>query len=238
MYKQNNMSIATLKRKTQTQYNNMSVGAKTGFSLNGGYRNLSYIGQTALSNHYPRTLMNGNVVRGHGGCCGTYVVSPIVQSGIQSYQDNSVVKPSVLNTRGMLTSRFRWITRPQPFATVKPDSNQNLNDASDRTEIMKNASMISTAQCNASLPVNATKAAPCQKCSVMKTPDYPPNTITKPLISIVKPDKYISQDEYLQRKKFNCSSTQNQLVGSAQLTEMNKIYTPLNTCGIAFACGN
>lgn len=232
------MSIATLKRKSQTQYNNMSVNSRQGFSINGGYRNLSYVGQTALSNHYPRTLMNGNVIRGHGGCCGTYEVAPIVQSGIQSYQDNSVVKPSVLSTRGMLSSRFRWITRPQPFATVKPDSNQNLNSASDRTDIMKNESMIDTARCNARLPPNTTKQAPCQKCSVMRTPDYSPNTITKPPVSIVKPNKYISQDDYLQQKKFNCSSTQVQRVGNVQLTEMNKIFTPSNNCGLAFACGN
>jgi len=230
------MSIATLKRKSQTQYNNMSVDSKNGFSLNGGYRNLSYIGQTALSNHYPRTLMNGNVIRGHGGCCGTYPITPIVQSGIQSYQDNSVVKPSVINTRGMLTSRFRWITRPQPFATVKPDSNQNLNDASDRTEIKKNASMIDTMKCDVKLPPNTTKAAPCQKCSAIKTPDYPPNTITKPIVSIVKPNKYISQEDYLQRKKFTCSSTKDQVIGTTILTQMDKIYVPSNNCGISFGC--
>lgn len=218
------MSIVTLKRKTQTQYNNMSVSQPNGFSINGGYRNLGYIGKTALTNHYPRTLMNGDVIRGHGGCCGTYNVTPIVQSGIVSYQDSSVVKPSVLGTSGMLKSRFRWITRPQPFATVKPDYNQNVNDASDRTEIKKNKSMISTAACNAKFPVNFAKMAPCQKCAAMKTVDYIGNTITKPQVSITKPNKYISQDDYLQQKKFNCAS-------------FDKVFVPSPNCGLCFACG-
>jgi len=55
------MSIATLKRKTQTQYNNMSVGSKTGFSLNGTHRSQGYIGQTSLSRSLPKTLMKGNI---------------------------------------------------------------------------------------------------------------------------------------------------------------------------------
>ena len=61
------MSIATLKRKSQTKYNNMSVGQPF-FSLNGTHRNQGYVGQTSLSRSLPRTLMRGNVVRGHGGC--------------------------------------------------------------------------------------------------------------------------------------------------------------------------
>ena len=65
------MSIATLKRKTQTKYNNMSVG-QSGFSINGTHRNQGYVGQTSLSRSLPRTLMRGNTVRGHGGCCGTF----------------------------------------------------------------------------------------------------------------------------------------------------------------------
>jgi len=42
------MSIATLKRKTMTEYNRMSVGY-TNFSLNGTRRNQGYVGQTMLS---------------------------------------------------------------------------------------------------------------------------------------------------------------------------------------------
>lgn len=102
------MSIATLKRKTLAKYNNMSVGQPQ-FSLNGTHRSQGYVGQTMLSRSLPRSLMKGNVIRGHGGCCGTYPIKPIVQSSI-NYQENSrVVKPSVINTSGMVTNKYQCI---------------------------------------------------------------------------------------------------------------------------------
>ena len=102
------MSIATLKRKTLAKYNNSSVGQPQ-FSLNGTHRNQGYVGQTMLSRSLPRTLMKGNVIRGHGGCCGHYQIKPIVQSSV-NYQENSrVVKPSVLNTAGMIENKYQCI---------------------------------------------------------------------------------------------------------------------------------
>ena len=70
------MSIATLKRKTQTKYNNMSVGTE-GFSINGVFRNQGYVGQTSLTRSLPRTLQKGS-----GGCCGTYNDVPVVLSSV------------------------------------------------------------------------------------------------------------------------------------------------------------
>ena len=116
------MSIATLKRKTAAKYNNSSVNSKEGFSLNGGYRNQGYVGQTSLSRSLPRTLMKGNTIRGHGGCCGTYRISPIIQSGVTSTEDHNVIKSSVINTNGMIENRFGH--KP---TVVKPDSSQNAN---------------------------------------------------------------------------------------------------------------
>lgn len=120
------MSIATLKRKTQTQYNNMSVGEKQ-FSLNGTHRNQGFVGQTSLSRSLPRSLMRGNTLRGHGGCCGTYEIKPIVQSAVKTTEDSSIVKSSVLNTQGMIDTKYRWIRRPQPFSSTKPDNISNPN---------------------------------------------------------------------------------------------------------------
>ena len=116
------MSIATLKRKTAAKYNNSSVNSKEGFSLNGGYRNQGYVGQTSLSRSLPRTLMKGNTIRGHGGCCGTYRISPIVQSGVTSTEDHNVIKSSVITTNGMIENRFGH--KPP---VVKPDSSLNAN---------------------------------------------------------------------------------------------------------------
>ena len=95
------MSIATLKRKTESMYNNVSVGAAR-FSLNGTHRTQGYVGQTSLSRHLQRTPMKGNVIRGNGGCCGTYRIFPVITSGVQSaidcLNDPRVVKKSVVNT--------------------------------------------------------------------------------------------------------------------------------------------
>jgi hypothetical protein len=102
------MSIATLKRKTQAKYNNSSVG-QTQFSLNGTHRSQGYVGQTMLSRSLPRTLMKGNVIRGHGGCCGQYPIKTIVQSSVNYQEDSQIVKPSVINTAGMIENKYQCI---------------------------------------------------------------------------------------------------------------------------------
>jgi hypothetical protein len=117
------MSIATLKRKTLAKYNNSSVNTGEGFSLNGTHRNQGYVGQTSLSRSLPRTPMKGNVLRGHGGCCGTYNIRQIVQSGVTSTEDNRVIKSSVLSNKGMLQKRLSC----NPCNEVKPDSGLNAN---------------------------------------------------------------------------------------------------------------
>jgi len=129
------MSIVTLKRKTASTYKAMSSGEKQ-FSLNGTLRSQGYVGQTSLSRSLPKTPMKGNVACGHGGCCGTYNNGPIIQSAVISLNDATVVKSSVLNTSGMLDTKYRWITRPDPFAVVKPDSNNHFR-GSDYVNYLK-----------------------------------------------------------------------------------------------------
>jgi len=121
------MSIVTLKKKTQSRYNNNSVGFSN-FSLNGGHRNQGYIGQTSLSRSLPRTLAKGNTLRGHGGCCGTYPIAPSVISAVTSTEDNRVVKPSVIDNDGMIASKYRWIRRPYPDTVVKSGNNHSAQD--------------------------------------------------------------------------------------------------------------
>jgi len=111
------MSIVTLKKKTMAQYNNNSVN--TGFSLNGTHRNQGYIGQTSLSRSFPRTPMKGNVAKGHGGCCGAYPTGNIIQSGVTSLEDSNVVKLSTANTLGLISTKYRWVRRPQPYSTTQ-----------------------------------------------------------------------------------------------------------------------
>jgi hypothetical protein len=118
------MSVATLKRKTFAKYNNSSVNSKNGFSLNGTHRNQGYVGQTSLSRSLPRTLMKGNTARGHGGCCGTYKSYPIIQSCVTSTEDNSVVKSSVISTKGLISTRYSCDLSGN---TVKPTGDPELH---------------------------------------------------------------------------------------------------------------
>jgi hypothetical protein len=124
------MSIVALKKKTAAKYNNMSVNVPQ-FSINGGYRNQGWVGQTSLSRSLPRTPMRGDTARGSGGCCGTYNRTNIVQSGVKSTNNNNVIKESVVSTDGMLDKKYRWILRPSPYSSVKSDNNHNLNDQSE-----------------------------------------------------------------------------------------------------------
>jgi hypothetical protein len=122
------MSIATLKRKTFAKYNNNSVG--TGFSLNGTRRSQGWIGQDTIGRSFPKTLMKGNTVKGHGGCCGSYLQNNIIASAVTSLNDPSVIKTSTIHNDGMLRTKYRWIWRPQPYSTTKDDSSRTINSQS------------------------------------------------------------------------------------------------------------
>lgn len=115
------MSIVTLKRKTAAQYKNNSV-SKPNFSLNGTRRSQGYVGQDMRGRSLPKTIMKGNTPKGHGGCCGKYPIKTIVQSAVTSLNNPSVIKTSVVGTYGLIATKYRWIRRPQPFSTTKPDS--------------------------------------------------------------------------------------------------------------------
>jgi hypothetical protein len=120
------MSLATLKKKSEAKYNNMSVN-KPAFSLNGTRRSQGYVGQDTLGRSLPKTPMNGNVARGHGGCCGTYLRSNIVQSAVTSTNDPAIVKSSVKGTSGQLA---KWLHTPL-YNVAKPDTTNNINTQQD-----------------------------------------------------------------------------------------------------------
>ena len=137
------MSIATLKRKTQVKYNNLSVG-RPHFSINGTLRNQGYVGQTSLSRNLPRTLFNGIYPRGHGGCCGTFKIGQTVQSGILPLNDPTVIKSSVVSSKGMMEEKLtclkslrvqgwknRLPQRTNTMSVVKPDYNQHQINQGD-----------------------------------------------------------------------------------------------------------
>jgi len=168
------MSIATLKRKTAQKYNCMSVNQPQ-FSLNGGYRSQGWVGQTTLSRSLPRTLMQGNTPRGHGGCCGTYVVTPIVQSAVLSENNSQVIKSSVLDNEGMIATKYRWIRRPQPYTSVKPDATLNLNRQSDYIDRLSRQQVCSTC-----IPVISPSSDPPKQCDCNNMPNIFKSRINTP----------------------------------------------------------
>jgi hypothetical protein len=136
---QNNMSIATLKRKTMTQYRNMSVDSPNGFSINGTHRNQGFVGQTNLSRFTSRTTIRVNAPHTLGE---PYTIGPVVMSGITSLEDSTVVKSSVLGTKGLIDTKYRWVRRGLPFMSVKPDNNLNMNTQQEYVEHKKKTTLV------------------------------------------------------------------------------------------------
>lgn len=130
--------MATLLRIANEKYIN-NVSHETGFSLNGGVRNVAYVGQTSLARKTQKpffTRYHGPA--GHGGCCGTYFDSYVRKDRCCS-NDPTIIKNSVLNTKGMLRRRNKWLNSTYPNTVVQPDSNFPLNASSgSRTSIIAN----------------------------------------------------------------------------------------------------
>jgi hypothetical protein len=138
----------------------MSVNSKNGFSLNGTHRNQGYVGQTSLSRSLPKTPMKGNVAIGHGGCCGKFILTPIVQSAVTSQEDSTVVKKSVINTMGLIQTKINCtgygdrFSMSTPRITVKPDNNQNNKSQSSSIAILaKNEKRVADA-CHVTKPIS------------------------------------------------------------------------------------
>jgi hypothetical protein len=206
------MSIVTLKRKTLAQYRNNSH-SPNGFSLNGTHRNQGYVGQTSLSRSSSRTLMKGNTPKGHGGCCGQYYIGPIVQTGVTSLEDPAVVKKSTLNTHGLIDTKYRWIRRPVPFASVKAIT--RINSQSEyiyyRVQKKLKETHIDGTPCH----TDAGKDVVYKKCITLDNEQLPAKCPPN-----VKPLSYtgaISSGEYLYNLNKKCV-----------FVDDLKIYTPLN----------
>lgn len=199
------MSIATLKKKTQSKYNNNSVGF-TNFSLNGSYRNQGYVGQTSLSRSLPRTLAKGNTLRGYGGCCGTFQISPSILSAVTSTEDNRIVKSSVLDNDSMIATKYRWIRRPAPFSVVKSDNNNNNTSAQD---YIKHKSTVIVDEINTCNKDVVKTNIICNRCPTL--PSNARSSLYKNKgVTITKPDmdyKSLSYGQYLLNLNKKCSTS-------------------------------
>jgi hypothetical protein len=120
------MSIATLKRKTMRGGNPRldpvsGIGA-TGFSLNGGYRNIGAVGQFRMVSNVTRTPFRGTQPMGHGGFNGEYYNHPL-NSGSCHTNEESIIKHSSKNTAGLIDDKYKWTKGQYPHYWVKDDDN-------------------------------------------------------------------------------------------------------------------
>jgi hypothetical protein len=68
-----------------------------------------------------------------------------------------VIKSSVLDTNGQLMTQYRWIRRPAPFTSVKPDATLNLQTQQQYINVLRRVTL--TNQC--SVPGGVTAEAGC-----------------------------------------------------------------------------
>ena len=188
------MSIVALKKKTAAKYNNMSVNVQQ-FSINGGFRNQGWVGQTSISRSLIKTPHRGATPRGHGGCCGTYNMS-IVKPLEPCTNNNEVVKSSVVSTDGMLDMKYRWISRPAPYSSVKPDVNHNLNQQGDYINRIKKKTLDATTRQCPSIPKQSCNLS----CDLFKTR----TTMKTGIDNFTKNVGPIDQSEYVSNTNDQC----------------------------------
>jgi hypothetical protein len=188
------MSIVALKKKTAAKYNNMSVNVQQ-FSINGGFRNQGWVGQTSMSRSLIKTPHRGATPRGHGGCCGTYNVS-VVKPLEPCTNNNEVVKSSTVSTDGMLDMKYRWIRRPAPYSSVKPDVNHNLNQQGDYINRIKKKTLNATTRQCPSIPKQSCNLS----CDLFKTR----TTMKAGIDNFTKDVGPIDQSEYVSNTNDQC----------------------------------
>lgn len=121
-------------------------GSNAGFSITGSNRNIGSVGQSMRFSK-SATPYRGKYPKGWGGTRGRYPDGPnevslnimpvITQVAIQ----DSIVKPPVLSTKGMLARRFRWINSGQyPANWVQPVYTGNQTDTASQGLYIQNKS--------------------------------------------------------------------------------------------------
>ena len=211
------MSIATLKRKTQAQYNNSSVGQPQ-FSLNGTRRSSGYVGQDTLGRSLVRSLSKNGALKGHGGCCGKYPTPQIKTTPeMACLNDPKILKSSSMNTIGLLMSRYRWARRPQPYSTTKPSNNLNNNDQGSYIDNLARKTLADSSGCHI-VRTDVPKVCGCS------TTNY--NSPSKNIPHIAKSEEHtgaLNASEYIRRLDRKCTA--------------NDIFAiPKTARGVPFAC--
>lgn len=189
------MSIATLKKQSQVKYFDKVSSNKT-FSLNGTRRNVGYVGQNNLMRSLKRTPYTRNGLPQTSSVYGNHLQG-IHNSGSCSNNDPNVIKPSVKNTKGMISSRFKFYKRPYPYSVVQPDDNSYLVSEQNQSDYIEKLKSI-----NDCVPKNAEPLTCVNKCTKFV------GSKKKVSTTIVKDDKVIGTYDLYNRKNLinKCAS--------------------------------
>jgi len=107
----------------------------SGFSLNGGHRNVGYIGKSSAFSKNG-TPFRGTQPCGTGGLLGNYATPQPTFNVNRVYtlgDQYLYIKPSVLSTAGMLETRFKWKNNGQyPQYWVQPNYTGNQVDTNSQ----------------------------------------------------------------------------------------------------------
>ena len=154
------MSIVAFKKKSVIQYGSKRSGkpeggvwlpqgpfgiaeslaltrpGPVGFSINGGRRNVGYIGKTYQMSKQGTPFRGTFPCWTSGGQGGTYKLNlPVYNvSEVQTLGDQyHYIKPSVLSTGGMIRKKYRWIHSGQyPKSWVQPNYSGNQTDTASQ----------------------------------------------------------------------------------------------------------
>jgi hypothetical protein len=205
------MSIVALKRKAASQYNNLSVG-QSQFSINGTTRSQGYVGQTSLSRSLIHTPHKGSVAKDYNGI---YANPSIKATETVSTEDNTVVKKSVVSTRGLLATKYRWMNRPDPHAVVKVDSGKLTNDQFDYITRLRKKTLADIANNCPPDEAKTNGTATVKACStVIRRNNGAPLFSKKPLAgcTVAKPESTlaaVSQSQHILGLVEDCNTLDN-----------------------------
>ena len=150
------MSIQTLKKKGVINYGSNRSGCKgtanfiqrgpfgtnstvvssgCGFSLEGAHRNVGYVGKTYCMSKQG-TQFIGQFPRGYGGYRSQYYQAQPLYNALEAIvlgNQFEYVKPSVLSTKGMLETKYKYLfTRGYPHSWTQNTFTGNQTDSSSQ----------------------------------------------------------------------------------------------------------
>lgn len=202
-----------------------------GFSINGGHRNIGGVGRE-MKMSKSGTPYRGTEAIGWGGTLGRYpsgilvgnassqstgviansnapVVQPLLNARIADVMGTQYlyIKPSVLSTKGMLETRFKWINNGQyPNYWVQPNYTGNQTDSASQWLYIQNKASANTCNLKVNnvgtyaghiLPTGPTLCTPGRSTAMFKYNDMARNApYTK---TLYQPVSYSQYNSYVAR---------------------------------------